>query len=73
MKNEEYNFHNQTQSEPGIIKVVKWAFSNPEKVAALGLGIAAFGLAAFFLESQRENNIMKRDSDSIAIGSSSTK
>lgn len=70
MSKDDYYSKRRVQSEPGIIKLIKWAFSNPEKVAAVGFGIAAFGLAAFFLESHKENStIARKDDESAAIGS----
>jgi hypothetical protein len=58
----EYNFQGGEQSEPGILKLMRWAFSNPEKVAAVGLGIAAFGLATFLLnKADTKKNIVKKE------------
>jgi hypothetical protein len=37
--------------------MIKWAFSNPEKVAAIGFGLAAFGLAAFFLDNYKREKL----------------
>jgi hypothetical protein len=73
MNNEEYDFHRQrSQSELGIVRLIKWAFSNPEKVAAVGIGMAAFGLAAFFLESHKDSVIMKsEDAEAVVVGGSS--
>jgi hypothetical protein len=74
MNNEEYRFHQQqqTQSEPGIVRLIRWAFSNPEKVAAVGIGMAAFGLAAFFFESHKQSALAKRDNKGAAVASSSS-
>ena len=69
MSNDDNYSKRPVQSEPGIIKLVKWAFSNPEKVAAVGFGIAAFGLAAFFLESHKENSIVRKDEANAGIRS----
>lgn len=37
-----------------MLQLIRWAFANPDKIAAIGLGVAAFGLAAFFLGDYKQ-------------------
>jgi hypothetical protein len=46
-------------NEPRLVQLVRWAVENPEKIAALGLGLAAFGLAAFFLGNYKEDRLAR--------------
>ena len=42
--------------------MIRWAFANPEKIAAMGLGIAVFGFAAFFLGNYKQDRLAKTSS-----------
>jgi hypothetical protein len=45
--------------EPRLLQLIRWAFANPEKIAAMGFGVAAFGLAAFFLGNYKQDRLEK--------------
>jgi hypothetical protein len=44
---------------PPALRLVRWAFSNPEKIAAVGFGLIAFGLSMFYFESRKESDSEK--------------
>jgi hypothetical protein len=48
-----------SSEEPRFLQIVRWAFKNPEKIAAIGFGVAAFGLAALLLGNYKEDRLEK--------------
>jgi hypothetical protein len=51
------NFSPETSNEPRALQLIRWAIRNPEKIAAMGFGLAAFGLAAFFLGNYKQDRL----------------
>ncbi|HZW58549.1 MAG TPA: hypothetical protein VFF30_19845 [Nitrososphaerales archaeon] len=41
-------------AEPRIVQVIKWAFANPDKMAAIGMGLIAFGVTAALLSRDKQ-------------------
>ena len=37
--------------------MIRWAFANPEKIVAIGMGFVAFGVTAALLSKGREENL----------------
>jgi hypothetical protein len=55
----------QESNEPIFLRTLRWAFSNPDKIAALGFGFVAFGLAIRYFDSQKEKQLSQDNSSNL--------